>query len=208
MPDPCTRNLQSWRMGLPSILICDPTLTVGADRAASQAASVVSLARCLESYLAVSFNPTADGMALDGFLRCIRNIPRLGDDEVPEVRRDLMAACLNAMLAQEKGIGPAQVLARALGQGRDIGAIARLILPGVLAVLAPKGERAAALCSMMGGAERLEDGMRDFLADLPLNSRLSDLGLGPGDVDRAVAAMAGRSDMPPGAARQVLEAVL
>ncbi|WP_226782253.1 iron-containing alcohol dehydrogenase [Oceaniglobus trochenteri] len=208
MPDPCTRNLESWRMGLPSILICDPTLTLHADRRASQAASVLSLARCLESYLAVAFNPPADGMALDGFLRCIRNIHRLNDsDDGLAVRRDLMAACLNAMLAQEKGLGPAQLLARALGAGPEPGAVARLILPGILAAVAPDGEKPAALCSMMGCALGLAEGMRDFLEDLPMQRSLSDMGVGADDIDRAAEAMEGRSDLPPAAARDILESV-
>ncbi|NCO20591.1 MAG: iron-containing alcohol dehydrogenase [Rhodobacterales bacterium] len=214
LPDPGSSSVESWRMGLPSILICDPTVTLGADRRISQAASVLSLARCLESYLALSFNPPADGMALDGFRRCIRNIHRLSDADAIEVRRDLMAASLNAMMAQEKGIGPAQILARALGQGhslkpgRDTGAIARLILPGVLAVLSPEGDRPAALCALMGGAGPLAEGMRDFLADLPLDGRLSDLGIDAEDMDRAILALDGRADIVPGAARAVLEAVL
>ncbi|WP_102107224.1 iron-containing alcohol dehydrogenase [Oceaniglobus roseus] len=212
LPDPCTRNLESWRAGLPSILICDPTLTFGADHTLSLSASVTSFARCLESYLAAAYNPPADGMALDGFLRCARNLHRLGTEDGPDVRRELMAACLNAMMAQEKGVGPTQVLARELAarapDGADAGSIARLLLPGIVTAMAPTGEKPEALRSVLGRSEPdLGDGVRAFLSDLPFRASLSDMGLTRGDLDSAARTMAGRPDIAPETAARVLDSV-
>lgn len=210
LPDPAVGHRENWRDGLPSILICDPSLTLGADRAQSQAAAVTSLARCVEGYLSAAYNPPADGMALDGFLRCILNIHRLDHEDSPDIRRELMAACLNAAMAQEKGIGPTQILARELSanSGRSAGEIARLLLPGVLAAMAPEGDKPAVLSLVMGqGGGPLAEGVHDLLWDLPLAARLSDMGLVREDLERAARSLGGRSGLPSGAATTVMEAV-
>lgn len=123
------------RTGLPSILICDPTVMTGAAEAVSQMALVRSFVRCLEAYLSAVFNPPADGMALDGLQRTSGLLPKPGRDS-GERRREIMAASLNAMLCQQKGIGPAQVIGDALRMSNsgslDGEAAAMLLLPGVL----------------------------------------------------------------------------
>jgi alcohol dehydrogenase class IV len=211
MPNPCRQNLESWRSSLPSVLICDPTLTLGADAVLSVRATVLSLVRSIEAYLAIAYNPPADGMAIDAFNRCIINIPRIGSDGGISLHRELMAACLNATLSQEKGIGPTQMLTAALmdqRQGLDEAALARLILPGASEALGQNPTRTDVLAKLMGAKRGLDaKTLRTFLADIPFANRLADLGLSQHHLDAAVLATTHRYNLPADTARQVLDAI-
>jgi 4-hydroxybutyrate dehydrogenase len=211
MPNPCRRNVESWRTSLPSVLICDPTLTLGADAAQSVRATVLSLVRSIEAYLASAYNPPADGMAIDAFNRCITNMPRIGADDGISLQRELMAACLNATLSQEKGIGPTQMLTAALMDQRDDldeAALVRLILPGASESLGQDRSKTDVLAKLMGAKRGLDAGtLRSFLADIPFANRLADLGLTEHHLDAAVLATTQRYNLPRDAARQVLDAI-
>jgi alcohol dehydrogenase class IV len=199
LPDPCARNLESWRTGLPSVVICDPTLTLGASRAQMVRAAIVSLVRCIEGYLGPAYNPPADGMALDGFNRSIAALSEIDDASDIELRRDLMAACLNAAMAQEKGLGPTQLLSAALAAecgGVQMADAARLILPGIVGVTDPTGKKTATLLRMMEpGSDRLGGALTQVLAGIPLAPRLSEMGLTPQHLEGAARAIAGRNDI-------------
>ncbi|OSP53937.1 iron-containing alcohol dehydrogenase [Pseudoruegeria sp. SK021] len=205
------------KSGLPSILICDPTVTLGADLSQSASAAVATLVRCLEAYLSPAFNPPADGMALDGLNRVAQSLHLLFGDERIEVRRDLMAASLNAVLAQQKGIGPTQIIGDALiaasAQGLDAGAAARLLVPGVLRAQHGSGDRSRPLRRIMGlDAETdLATGLGVFLQDLPLAVSLSELGLTRADLARAARSLSGSGTLDAingaGCALSIMQAV-
>ena len=216
LPDPCRRNVESWRSGLPDVLICDPTLILSAGPEDNLRSALRSLVRSLESYLASTYNPTADGMALDAFSRSVANLPRLAAAPDVTVSRELMAAGLNAALSQQKGLGPAQMLAVVLAaqhSGLDALAAARLLLPGALAAMEAEVERTDLLGRMIGaGADRREGAATErlsaYLGAIPsLAPRLSDLGLTPDDLDEAVSEAERADILPKGAARTVLEGV-
>lgn len=94
------------RAKLPSAILCDATLTMGASPFATAAAGMDALIHCLECFLSPAFNPPADGMALDGLRRAALHLEAAvqnGNDLA--ARRELLAAALNAGLASEKGFG-------------------------------------------------------------------------------------------------------
>ncbi|WP_299969628.1 iron-containing alcohol dehydrogenase [uncultured Roseobacter sp.] len=185
LPGPCTRNLETWRAGLPTVLICDPTLTLNADPGQSWRSVVLSLVRCVESYLAQSFNPPADGMALDGVGRSLGMLPRINSARRGagglDLQRDMMAASLNASLSQEKGVGPALTLADALAReqrGLEVPDMARLLLPEIIRRGSVSADRADMLLKLLGrGQADLGDAMEDVLAGAPLAASLSDMGV-------------------------------
>lgn len=211
LPNPSDGNLESWRAGLPSLVICDPTLILGADMSASLRSAVMSFVRSIESYLSPAYNPTADGMAIDAFSRCISTIPNISTNERLAVRRELMAASLNASLSQEKGIGPTQILTGLLMDQRDDldeAAIARLILPGASETMAGDATRRDILARLMGQGQHFDaTGLRQFLSPLPFANRLSQLGITPQNLDTTICMAARRHNLPTEISRQILGAV-
>ncbi|MEP4195308.1 MAG: iron-containing alcohol dehydrogenase [Aliishimia sp.] len=211
MPGPCTRNLESWRSGLPSVLICDPTVTLNAAPAQSWRSAVLSLVRCVESYLADTYNPPADGMALDGLGRCVVNLPRIDEDHGLSLHREVMAACLNAAWSQEKGVGPALTLVAALIADHNHlneAELARLILPEMIRRAKVHGEKSDMLLKVFGEpASTLDAAVAHVLDPLPMPTNLSELGLRPDDLDRAADTAAGKAGLDFANARTVLETI-
>ena len=214
LPDPCRSTVETWRTSLPTVLICDPTLTLAEDAQASQRSAVMSLVRSTEAYLAEAYNPPADGMAMDAFHRCIRILSGPGTGVRPiTLYRDLMAAALNAALSQDKGVGPTQVLTAALKDALveiDAVAAARLILPGAIEAMGPDRARTAVLARLMGTGALDAAGLRALLGHRAGDgsaARLSDLGLSRAHLEGAAAEAERRHVLPDGLGRAVLEAV-
>ena len=212
LPSPSLCPVESARAGLPSVIVLDPTVASGAGQGANLRTSVLSLIRCVESYLAQAFNPPADGMALDGLSRSVAAMPRIGRREGGiALHRELMAASLNAVLSQEKGTGPAQVLSILLsrtGQAGDEAAIARLVLPGLIRTRAVEAARADVLRKVLGDTlEPLDRVLRKVLSDAALPATLTDIGIDRAALDGAARAVTGMAGLTFGHARDVLEEV-
>lgn len=210
MPNPCTRNLESWRSGLPSVLICDPTVALDAGQNQSVQAVVISLVRCVESYLATAFNPPADGMALDGLRRCVKSLPRTDVPGNLDLQRDVMAAGLNAAFSQEKGIGPASMLAAQLMQNdagvSDEAELTQLLLRGLMRTHDLDAEKADTLLKVLGGSEaRLDHAVTRVLQRAPSPRSLSDLGFTAPHLDAAARGAAGHGGLNYDTARALLE---
>lgn len=140
----------------PAIAICDPTVTLSLPEADTAANGMDALTHCIETYLATAYDPTADGMALDGLARAMANIERsVRDGHDLDARREMMAASLNGALAQQKGLGSVHAMSHALaGLGVDDlhhGTVNAILLPHVLEFNVPAaGHKYAALKSAMG----------------------------------------------------------
>lgn len=211
LPGPCPRNLQTWRAGLPSVLICDPTVALRADLKQSRQSVVLSLVRCIESYLANAYNPPADGMALDALTRSVTNLPKIAGHTGLAVQREFMAAALNAALSQEKGVGPALVLAAALADrngGIEVPDLARLILPSVVKNVSIDGAKAKVLLKVIGGPEaELSAAIERLMTSIPMRSSLSDLGVTPEDISAVAQQVDGKAGLEYDSVRQVLDPV-
>lgn len=132
---------------MPAVVLCDPTLTTWAGPEITAASGMDVMVHCVETYLSTTWNPPADGMALDGLRRAGQALARAvrhGADL--DARREMLAAALNAGLAGQKGLGALHALARALEPrlpaGTPHGWLHAALLPAVLRFNAP----AAAEC--------------------------------------------------------------
>ena len=70
----------------------------------------------------------------------------------------------------------------------DAGAIGRLLLPGMIRFNRETSDEVfAQICDLLEVHDQasLADGFEIFLRDLPLPTRLSDMGIGPVEIDRA-----------------------
>ena len=199
LPNPCRSSIDAphtlldtaSRTGLPKIVICDPTVMRTASNEAVACAATDAFSRSLEAYISEAYNPPADGMALDGMGRAVRSLKNNAREQSPASRRELMAASLNATLAQQKGIGPTQLIADILrepyGNQLPSGALARVLLPGVLGAQKVPDDRLELLSQLLHlqANEPLDQGVDELLRDLPLADRLSELGITHEDIANA-----------------------
>lgn len=177
---------------IPSVTICDPTLTLGAPPEASASAGVMAISNCVEAFLSRGYNPPADGIALDGLARAVRSLHRATRTDDLEMRREMMAAALNGALAQQKGLGVAHAIGNAVDavspRRIDAGALGRLVLPGVLRFYAEAPcEQYKPLRDALALSARvsLADGFEAFLSDLPLPQTLREMGIGADQISAA-----------------------
>lgn len=188
------RALLATRHLIPSVAICDPTLTLDADAGESASAGAEAVAACVEAYLARGYNPPAEGIALDGLRRAVRSLHNALRSGALADRRELSAASLNGALAQQKGPGVAYAMVNALcavsSAAPDSGAISRLVLPGVLRMIgddpahAQRGETVRVLLGL-GAEADIAEGVRRFMAPLPLPGSLSEMGVSLDEIGRA-----------------------
>ncbi len=169
---------------VPTVTICDPTLTSGVDNFTTASVGVDAIARCLEAYLSPNYNPPADGIAYDGLRRAVEYLPKVLKTERAEYRREMMAASLNSALALQKGLGTTQVigdgLQEACKQHLDLGSIRRVLLPKVIKNTKNKNpEKIKALCQLFVSKEQTDvaQSVESYFSDLPLSSSISDLGI-------------------------------
>lgn len=177
---------------VPTVTICDPTLTSDQDVVATASTGVDAISRCLEAYLSPNYNPPADGIAFDGLRRAMLYLPKILREENIEYRREMMAAKLNSALALQKGLGTTHVIAdglqEATGLDIDLGSIRRILLPKIIKLnVEQENPKLRALADLFG-VEKPADILgyvEDFLSDLPLNKRLSGLGVEEKTIPRA-----------------------
>jgi alcohol dehydrogenase class IV len=179
---------------LPTLILCDPTLTLAASSVETAAAGMDALVHCLEAWLAGAWNPPADGIALDGLRRAGRWLVRAVEDGRDlAARRELLAAALDAGLAAEKGLGGVRALAHALEEegaelGAGHGALHAALVGPVLAFNAPavfdRLDAAREALRLPAGAEP-GVALATLGAALGLPARLGGLGLETAALHRA-----------------------
>jgi alcohol dehydrogenase class IV len=184
---------------LPDVVLCDPTLTLAADAAATAAAGMDALVHCLEAYLGTTWNPPADGIALEG-LRRARDwlAPAVAAGHDLAARREVLAAALNAGLAAQKGLGAVHALAHALereaGPALRHGALHVALLPPVLSFNAPAvADRLAGVAEALrvpSGAPALTAALVALGRRIGLPARLDGLNLSAAALDRVACAAA------------------
>ncbi|SEJ52701.1 iron-containing alcohol dehydrogenase [Paraburkholderia diazotrophica] len=132
-------GFHSWHL-LPKAAICDPGLTLGLPATLTAATGMDAIAHCIETFLAPSFNPPADGIALDGLERAWANIElATHDGQNRDARLHMMSASMQGAMAFQKGLGCVHSLSHPLGgvpvNGRTSlhhGTLNAVVLPAVL----------------------------------------------------------------------------
>ena len=122
---------------LPSIALCDPELTYGLPPGLTAATGMDAISHCLETFMAPSFNPPADAIALDGLMRGWRSIEAATRDGANKsARNDMMVCALEGALAFQKGLGAVHALTHPLGAIRQLnlhhGTLNAVLMPAVL----------------------------------------------------------------------------
>lgn len=101
---------------VPRLAICDPELTLNLPAMMTAATGMDAIAHCLETFMAPSFNPPADGIALDGLWRAWAHIERATKEPHDrEARLNMMSASMQGAMAFQKGLGCVHSLSHSLG---------------------------------------------------------------------------------------------
>ena len=185
-------GFHSWHL-MPKAALCDPELTLSLPPGLTAATGMDAIAHCMETFMAPSVNPPADGIGLDGLARGwshIEQATRNGADR--DARWNMMSASVQGALAFQKGLGCVHSLSHSLGGVNPRlhhGTLNAIFLPAVIRFNAPaesmqKDKRLQRLAHAMGlgscdakGTE-LAEAIHAMNARLGLPRGLKALGVG------------------------------
>ncbi len=170
---------------LPSVAICDPELTRALPPVLTAATGMDAFTHCVESFLATTFHPICDGIAVEGLRHIFKGLETaVREGTNLEARTAMMTGALLGGISFHKGLGVVHSLSHALGfDGRvHHGTLNAILLPHALRFNREQAEqRMSELASRVGlgrggdGAGHLITLTELVLARLPLPRRLSEL---------------------------------
>ncbi|MGH9615258.1 MAG: iron-containing alcohol dehydrogenase [Acidobacteriaceae bacterium] len=143
---------------LPTIALCDPELTYGLPARLTAATGMDAISHCLETFMAPSFNPPAEAIALHGLDCGLSSIEiAVADGSNVLARRNMMVCALEGAMAFQKGLGAVHSLSHPLGAIRGLnlhhGTLNAVLMPGVLRFNREAiGEKWDVLARRMGGS--------------------------------------------------------
>lgn len=182
---------------VPKAAIVDPELTMSLPPMLTAATGMDAISHCIETYLAPSFNPPADGIALEGLRRGWANI-RLAVEEPGnrDARANMAIVATMGAMAFQKGLGCVHSLSHSLGginPKLHHGTLNAIFMPPVLAFnrsakTSVDDHKYARLADTMGLAADADIGaaIEDMTRAIGLPTRLSQLGVTADLFDKVV----------------------
>ncbi len=179
---------------LPSLVVCDPELTVGMPPAITAGTGMDAFAHCLEAFCSPHYHPMSQGIALEGMRLVKENLPlAYGDGENIEARAHMMAAASMGATAFQKGLGAIHALSHPIGAVHHThhGTTNAVVMRPVLRMNRPAIEDrladAANYLKISGGFEGFDAFISTLNDQLNIPKTLTDLGVTNPDVDALVA---------------------
>ena len=175
---------------LPSVVICDPELTVGMPKHITSGTGLDAFAHCVEAYSSPHYHPMSQGIALEGMRLVIGNLPRAyaqGDDI--EARANMMAAAAMGATAFQKGLGAIHAMSHPIGAvfNTHHGTTNAICMPAVLDLNADmirdRFDRAAGYLGIEGGFDGFRAFVQEFNDSFAIPHKLSQLGVTPDRID-------------------------
>ena len=178
---------------LPTVVICDPELTVGMPKFITAGTGLDAFAHCVEAYCSPHYHPMSQGMALEGMRLVKEYLPRAYSDGTDlEARSHMMSAAAMGATAFQKGLGAIHALSHPIGAiyHTHHGTTNAVCMPAVLKFNKPAIKdtlaEAANYLSISDGFDgfcKFVDELNDSLA---IPKSLADLGIENPDIDRIV----------------------
>ena len=178
---------------LPTVVICDPELTVGMPKFITAGTGLDAFAHCVEAYCSPHYHPMSQGMALEGMRLVKEYLPRAYSDATDlEARSHMMSAAAMGATAFQKGLGAIHALSHPIGAiyHTHHGTTNAVCMPAVLKFNKPAIKdtlaEAANYLGISGGFVgfcKFVDELNDSLA---IPKSLADLGIENPDIDRIV----------------------
>ncbi|MEL6801353.1 MAG: iron-containing alcohol dehydrogenase [Pseudomonadota bacterium] len=175
---------------LPSVVICDPELTVGMPPAITAGTGLDAFAHCVEAFCSPHYHPMSQGIALEG-MRLVKDyLPRAyADGSDIEARAQMMSAAAMGATAFQKGLGAIHALSHPIGAHHHThhGTTNAVVMPAVLRFNRPAVEGKLAQAAAYLGITRGYDGFCAFVDGLNdglgIPRTLTDLGVADPDLD-------------------------
>ncbi|SEW32038.1 Alcohol dehydrogenase, class IV [Aliiroseovarius sediminilitoris] len=178
---------------LPSVVICDPELTVGMPKFITAGTGLDAFAHCVEAYSSPHYHPMSQGIALEGMKLVIDNLPRAYADGTDiEARSHMMSAAAMGATAFQKGLGAIHALSHPIGAMYHThhGTTNAICMPAVLRFNAPaikdRFDLAAGYLGIKGGFDGFQSFVQDFNDSMTIPKRISELGVSNPDIDTLV----------------------
>lgn len=151
---------------LPTVVICDPELTVGMPKFITAGTGLDAFAHCVEAFSSPHYHPMSQGIALEGMRLVVEFLPRAYDtpDDL-EARAQMMSAAAMGATAFQKGLGAIHAMSHPIGAHFNThhGTTNAVCMPAVLdfntPTIADRFDRAAGYIGINGGF----DGFRTFV---------------------------------------------
>ncbi len=175
---------------LPSIVICDPELTVGMPPNITAGTGMDAFAHCLEAYCSPIYHPLSQGIAVEGMRLVKEYLPRAyADGGDLEARAHMMSAAAMGATAFQKGLGAIHALSHPVGAFYNThhGTTNAVVMAPVLrfnrAAIEARIERLAAYLGIAGGFDGFHDFVVALNASLGIPKNLTELGVKDPDMD-------------------------
>ncbi len=179
---------------LPSVVICDPELTVGMPGFITAGTGLDAFAHCVEAYCSPHYHPMSQGIALEGMRLVKEYLPRAYADGTDiEARAHMMSAAAMGATAFQKGLGAIHALSHPIGAIHHThhGTTNAVCMPAVLQFNKPAISdiigRAADYLGIAGGCDGFCAYVDDLNASLGIPRTLGGIGVSNPDIDRIVA---------------------
>jgi len=179
---------------LPSVVICDPELTVGMPKFITAGTGLDAFAHCVEAFCSPHYHPMSQGIALEGMRLVKEYLPgAYADGTDIEARANMMSAAAMGATAFQKGLGAIHALSHPIGAiyHTHHGTTNAVCMPAVLQfnkpAIADRMAMAANYLGITGGFDGFCSYVDELNASLGIPKTLSGLGVENPDIDRIVA---------------------
>ena len=169
---------------LPTVVICDPELTVGMPKMITAGTGMDAFAHCLEAYSSPFYHPMSHGIALEGLRLVNTYLPRAYADGTDlEARAQMMSAAAMGAVAFQKGLGAIHALSHPVGAvyGTHHGTTNAVVMPACLtfnrAMIEDKIGLAAAYLGISGGYAGFYDRVLELNEMLRIPKGLAAMGV-------------------------------
>ncbi|MEM7752635.1 MAG: iron-containing alcohol dehydrogenase [Pseudomonadota bacterium] len=178
---------------LPTVVICDPELTVGMPNFITAGTGLDAFAHCVEAYCSPHYHPMSQGIALEGMRLVKEYLPRAYADGTDlEARAHMMSAAAMGATAFQKGLGAIHALSHPIGAMYHThhGTTNAVCMPAVLEFNKPaisdRLDQAARYLGIDGGFDGFCGFVDELNGSLGIPTSLTDLGIQNPDLDRIV----------------------
>lgn len=179
---------------LPTVVICDPELTVGMPKAITAGTGLDAFAHCVEAFCSPHYHPMSQGMALEGMRLVKEYLPRAYADGTDiAARAHMMSAAAMGATAFQKGLGAIHALSHPIGAMYHThhGTTNAVCMPAVLQFNKPAVKKKLTQAANYLGLQNGFDGFCTYVDELNTSlgipKTLTELGVTDPDIDRIVA---------------------
>ena len=178
---------------LPTVVICDPELTIGMPKNITAGTGLDAFAHCVEAFSSPHYHPMSQGIALEG-MRLVKDyLPRAYADGADiEARSNMMSAAMMGATAFLKGLGAIHALSHPIGAlfNTHHGTTNAVCMPAVLELnateIANRFDKAAAYLGIEDGFEGFQLFVQKFNDHFGIPRKLSDLGVKEEKIDELI----------------------